>query len=388
MRNFLFLFSLIPGCFQLCPAGQTPSPERDRCVWLPSDDGGADADADADAPDAEFDADASQPLLNGGAIAVQVQAGNSCELFANGRVACWGWNEMGQHGAGHTNPILYPEYVDGIPPALEITVSGTHACARAETDVWCWGNNGFGPLGTGQVDPASTVESFPTPVPAYSVAQHISAGAHHTCLIDGLDAFCWGVNTGGQFGAGNTNQGMGVTPVELNFDADAVWAREDMSCYRETPSHRIYCAGTGIAPLGVPAEPVAIRGRVLESMSHGGALSCGIEAGTREVLCWGDDVSRLPPPGTHADVVEVAIDYLTAWVDGGALSFAGQGSDAYHYHALTGLTGVTAISLSNDHGCYIQRGVTYCWGYNSLGDLGNDSETPSDVPVRVLDPVE
>jgi len=46
-------------------------------------------------------------------------------------------------------------------------------------------------------------------------------------------------------------------------------------------------------------------------------------------------------------------------------------------------SGVTAIATGGSHTCALVSGGVRCWGYNSAGELGNDSTTNSSAPVQV-----
>ena len=51
---------------------------------------------------------------------------------------------------------------------------------------------------------------------------------------------------------------------------------------------------------------------------------------------------------------------------------------------MTGLSsGVTAVAAGYIHSCALVNGGVQCWGYNTYGQLGNNSTTPSLVPVPV-----
>lgn len=51
--------------------------------------------------------------------------------------------------------------------------------------------------------------------------------------------------------------------------------------------------------------------------------------------------------------------------------------------AVSGLTGVTGITAGAGHVCALAAGAVKCWGNNTYGQLGNASNTNSNVPVAV-----
>src|SRR5690606_38750597 len=82
-----------------------------------------------------------------------VTGGNhTCAVLQSGAVRCWGQNQTGQLGLGHTQPIgneeLPTEDIELGVPATQVALGQTHSCAPLETgDVRCWGNAallGFG----------------------------------------------------------------------------------------------------------------------------------------------------------------------------------------------------------------------------------------------------
>ncbi len=92
---------------------------------------------------------------------------HNCVLFDDGRAKCWGANNFGQLGTGNTQNIGDDELPSG-PEAsvvalgelriIQIEAGGAHTCAVVEGyQVYCWGANDNGQLGLGHtmtvVDP-------------------------------------------------------------------------------------------------------------------------------------------------------------------------------------------------------------------------------------------
>lgn len=79
-----------------------------------------------------------------------------------------------------------------------------HTCAIDIVGyVWCWGWDEFGQLGNGTSD----LNQHPNPLKIKSLTNivEISAGYSHTCAINTTGSiWCWGGNTNGQLGIGNT----------------------------------------------------------------------------------------------------------------------------------------------------------------------------------------
>ncbi|MBT6443598.1 MAG: RCC1 repeat-containing protein, partial [Acidimicrobiaceae bacterium] len=109
----------------------------------------------------------------------------------------------------------------GVTP--QIAAGGSHTCALLNTGaVNCWGDNSFGRLGNGNTTSSSApvaVDTFTDGVTAVS----ITAGAYHTCALLNTGAVkCWGYNFYGQLGNGNTTNSS--APVAVAAFTDGVTA--------------------------------------------------------------------------------------------------------------------------------------------------------------------
>ncbi len=89
--------------------------------------------------------------------AVQIGAGDlqTCARNADGTLACWGHNDVGQLGDGAYANVLIPTPVMNLTDAVEVALGSDHTCARTKDDaVWCWGQDAFGQLGDGDENKA------------------------------------------------------------------------------------------------------------------------------------------------------------------------------------------------------------------------------------------
>ena len=151
---------------------------------------------------------------------------NSCVLFTTGEVLCWGRGSRGQLGQADTvewgnNLGEDPGLLDPIElgdSAVDISAGSEFHCAvLANGDVRCWGKNDLGQLGIGSKEQIGDDE-LPTavdPVELPGSAIQISSGDAHTCaVLDDYSVVCWGRNTDGRLGYGNTDDvGAEQTPL-------------------------------------------------------------------------------------------------------------------------------------------------------------------------------
>lgn len=188
-----------------------------------------------------------------------------------------------------------------------------HSCRVLDTGhVVCWGLNSVGQLGTGDTAAATT----PMLVSGISTAVSVSVGAVHTCaVLADSTVKCWGRGEFGRIGDGDSSSTNRTSPVTVCADAACT-----------TPL-------SGVASLALSYE-----------------ASCALKSnGT--VWCWGDNNDW-----------QFGTDPATS-VTG--RTYAGQ---------VTALSGVKSISAGDYHTCIIQSDDTpACWGLGSMGQLGTGS---------------
>lgn len=167
---------------------------------------------------------------------VQVSTGNdhTCARLNTGIVKCWGRNASGQLGLGDTvdrgdganemGSNLLPVNLGAGKTANFIATGTAHSCAVLnDGNIKCWGNNSNGQLGNGNTTTQSSPVG-PINLGAGLTASVIGTGSYHTCAIlnDGT-VKCWGYNPYGQLGIGTqTSQASPAGPINLGSGKTAV----------------------------------------------------------------------------------------------------------------------------------------------------------------------
>lgn len=136
-----------------------------------------------------------------------------------------GGNFYGQLGLGNTiaRGDQMGEMATNLPSldfdtgvtATRISAGDMHTCAQLSPVVLkCWGNNSFGQLGLGDTnhcgdepnEMGANLEAVDVGVPPGIIIKDIRAGGTHSCVLlsDGT-VKCWGKNDFGQLGLGDKN---------------------------------------------------------------------------------------------------------------------------------------------------------------------------------------
>ncbi len=312
----------------------------------------------------------------------------SC-MISSGNAYCWGDGSTGTLGDGSTvnSSVPVPVYTGGVLSGLtltQISVGSDFACALSSAGAaYCWGLGTSGQLGNG----ASVQSNVPVAVSGGLTFTQIDTGAAFACgLTSAGAAYCWGAGNQGQLGNGTTTAAQN-TPV-------------------------------AVTTTGTP-----LAGVTLTQISTGTSFACAL-SGAGAAYCWGknqagqlgngttttpqDTATAVTTTGTP--LAGVTLTQINAALGGStacALSSAGAaycwGDDTLGElgngittstpqttavavtttGALSGVT-LTQITAGHDQVCALSAvGTSYCWGGNTDGDLGNGSTTLSNVAVAV-----
>ncbi len=290
-------------------------------------------------------------------------------------------------------------------------------CAVVNFNPWCFGHNGVGQLGNGvgigdsynntRNTASATADSFfPTRVDRTLIGENnskkVSAGGYHACVLtnDGK-VYCWGLNIFGQLGNNSTSDAIVPVAVTLPAPATDIVTTEFNSC--AIAGGKIYCWGrtnegvvgnncsgsacTSPGYVKVPTEVSNGTGFALPAnysasslSTSGGAVQnvCAIVSG--KAYCWGSNAK-----GQIGDNSTTTRNAPTAVLATGVLSGKTVTSISLDGHG--SISGILDIG-TDTHACVVAgttatNGAVYCWGYNSSGQLGNNSTTTSKVPVAV-----
>ncbi|MBI4083652.1 MAG: Ig-like domain-containing protein, partial [Candidatus Lambdaproteobacteria bacterium] len=282
---------------------------------------------------------------------------HTCALLDDGSVKCWGTNEYGQLGLGDVarrgnQPGQMGDTLPSVDlgtgrTAVAIAAGGEHSCALLDNgSLKCWGNNGNGQLGlrdaahrgneSGEMGDALPAVNLGTGRTAVAVA----VGEDNTCaLLDNGTVKCWGNNTVGQLGQGNTTR-----------RGDSTAAGHEM--------------GDALPPIDLGS------GRTAVAISSGGFSNCAL-LDDGSLKCWGSNIYGQLGLG-HAD---------------NRGDIGGEMGDALPAVDLG--TGRTAMVI--DAGYWntcarLDNGTLKCWGLNAAGSLGlGDTTRRGDEPNEMGD---
>ena len=176
-------------------------------------------------------------------LQVEVGLAHNCALQQGGKVKCWGGNNYGQLGVGNTNALSNPNNAESISFKEDIKAIGVgleHSCAISIAGrVYCWGRNNLGQLGYGHTRTIGDDETLGNidAVSLGELALQISVGESHSCaLLESGSLRCWGKNSGGQLGYYNSNtigdneHPSSVSSISFGIPIKQVSAGSDYTC--------------------------------------------------------------------------------------------------------------------------------------------------------------
>eukprot|EP01083_Nonionella_stella_P224553 799212_1 len=264
--------------------------------------------------------------LGSGFQTKQIMGGrySTCALSTTNAVKCWGRNDVGELGLGDTNyrGDASNEMGDHLPEVdlgsfipNEIMNHGSVACAiSTDKKVKCWGRGSEGQLGLGDNQnrgdgPNEMGDNLPEiNFGTNFVLKQLVGGRYHVCALSTTNTVkCWGQNTYGELGIGDTSDRTNPSNVpEIDFGAGFVPSEIGSAYYHScalSTTNEVKCWGRNhYGQLGYgdtrdrgggPNEmgdslPVVNLGSDFTpvSIAVGGYHVCAISA-TKDIKCWG-----------------------------------------------------------------------------------------------------
>ena len=379
--------------------------------------------------------------------AAEVSAGgfHTCARLSNGGLRCWGWNANGELGDGTYTNRTSPVAPSGVSGVAGLSAGYSHTCVTLTSGVVsCWGANSNGELGDEtnfSRNTAAPVYAFPctpttcaqggvatgtmsngcgqTIIHCGGARPRITSGLNFSCALrsNGTVA-CWGRNSSGQLGLGDTQVRYQPTTVPGLTGAVSLVAGESHACAL-LDDGTVRCWGLGSSgQLGNNStlnrtSPVEVSGIDNAVSLTAGRLHTCARLGDGTARCWGSNgngqlgdgsVTQRNTPvavaglDAYLGVIGVAAGYAHTCVllTGGtvrcfgvnAYGELGDGSTTQRTAPVVAGTLTNVIDLQAGWRDYatcalINGGTVRCWGYNGYGQLGDGSSTNRSSPVQV-----
>ena len=373
---------------------------------------------------------------------------HSLARTSDGKVYGWGYNYFGQLGNNSTANSSVPVTIPATSPLASKTVTqiaagSNHSLAlTSEGAVYSWGYNTYGQLGDNTTnDSLVPIAVTATSALAGKTVVTIAAGGHTSSVLasDGK-VYSWGLNSSGQFGNNTTTNSsvpvaailtiLNTAPPSVAFGAtnalDVHFGADTSTVIATTPAHDPGLVGVtatnydgqsstitnayefvapptlnNIAPSTgyvTGGDTVTLSG---SNFSEGSTVTVGgVEAvitnltpnavtittptqysGTYDVVITDSfgQASSLEKAFTYQDAPPLLTDIAPnrGPANGGQeVTINGQ--------SFATTSSLSSVSLSSTFGCGIAQGRAYCWGANSLGQLGDGTTTNRSTAVPVV----
>ena len=266
-------------------------------------------------------------------------------VFRNNSAMTVGYNGFGQLGDGTLVTRSIATFVPGLGHLVGGSAGGEHTLVFGNnSSVMAWGYNLYGQLGSAAVSTTGTAAYSPLPVkvPLHGIVTAVAAGGFHSLAVANGVAYGWGYNGYGQVGDGTFVNQLVPVPVKN---------------------------GLGGTPLG--SAPQAAVTQVAAGGSHSLAL-----LGDGTVWVWGyNQWGQLGIDPTSINGVYCQFPRQVSQVDAVAPANNGPLSNIEQIAA----AGSNSYALENDRDVTgaITGQTLWAWGYNGMGQLGQD---PVSVP--------
>ena len=328
---------------------------------------------------------------------VQTGEHHSCAILGDGSVKCWGANTYGELGLGDTDrrgdgtgamgddlPVVQ---LGSGRSVTTLALGDYHACGILDdASLKCWGQSYAGQLGLGDEASHGEEDDMGDALPVVQLGEGrtaiaVGGGRKHTCVVlDDASVKCWGENTVGQLGLGDTDDrgdeggemgdhlpavalGTGRTALSVTAGDDHTCALLDggsVKCWGGNSEGQLGLGDTDdrgdeADEMGDRLEPVALgTGRTALSVTAGDDHTCALLDGG-SVKCWGDNSEG-----------QLGLGHMDSHGD----ADGGMGDDLPAVDLGTGRTAVAVTAGAWRTCAVLDDESVKCWGNNNGGELG------------------
>ena len=341
---------------------------------------------------------------------------HSLAICNDSTVNTWGDNFYYQLGDGTTTTgSNVPVYASSLTGIIAISGGGLHSLSlKDDSTVWAWGRNLEGQLGNS----TNTNSNVPVQVNSLTGITAVAGGGYHSlALKSDSTVWVWGSNIYGQLGNGTTTSSnvplqvsslTGVVAIAAGLNHSlalkkdsTVWAwgsnswgqlGDGTTTDRDLPVQVAYLSGATAIAAG-KEHSLALKNdstvwtwgfNSYGQLGNGtGITSSNIPVGVSSLT----GVIAIAHGGSHHSLALKNDSTVWAW---GRNNYGqlgnGTNTNSNVPVAVSSLTGVTAISKGEQHSLALKsNGTLWAWGNNSFsGALGNGTYTDSNVPVQVM----
>lgn len=321
-------------------------------------------------------------------------ASHTCALL-HGKVKCWGYNLHGRLGVGDGEDRGDDpgETVAQLPPVnlgfepTWIVAGDAHTCAlRPGNRLKCWGRNTRGQLGYGDSNnrggAAATMGDNLPSVDVGGAAIDVATGNEHTCaLLDAAIVRCWGRNGVGQLGHPDSND-VGDDPNEMGGLLEVV----DLAA----PAVRVFA--------GADHNCALLEGGAVKCWGRNSSGQLGLGGDNHRGDAPGEMGFNLPnlALGRPATTLALGTSHSCALLNDGSVKCWGSNLEGQLGRAggeRRNVDGLDPVELGQPaldivaggrHTCAILAdGQVKCWGNNQTGTLGQGDDDNRNLPVVV-----
>ena len=311
---------------------------------------------------------ATQLLGLSGVAFVDAGTNFTIALKYDSTVMAWGANFKGQLGDGTRVSKPVPVQVSGIKGVQAVAAGEAHSVALLKDGtVWTWGDNSRGQLGVG------TTEDMNTPIQVSGLHDIISiaaGGAHTIALKSDGTVWAWGDNSKGQLG--DLTMMDRSTPVQVAGLTDI----NSVACGK---NHSVALKNDGTIWVWGDNE----YGQLGDNL-HGYEDNKSMP----RMIAALDEIKAIAAGDFHTIALK---NDGTVWVWGhnklGQLGGGNIDVQAYRYTpaSVIGLTGVNTIIGGGYYSAAVKNdGTVLAWGNNSFGQLGDNTNKDTSLPVSIL----